>query len=97
MLFDFGSADAQTGQPPIICIDVDETLGTTYSGFIDLVDAEGVGTGVQLFVDDIFDGTPNESGTESLEGPWSLVTPVSPGRHVENLSLGKRFFRLAGE
>jgi hypothetical protein len=65
LLFDFGGADNQTGLPSIVWNNVDEQLGATYSGFIDLVDSEGAATGFQLWIDEIFDETPNLAGTES--------------------------------
>jgi hypothetical protein len=67
MLFDFGGADAQTGQPTIFWNNIDEGLGSTFGGFQGLVDSDGNDTGIQLWVDQPFDETANQAGTDTSD------------------------------
>ena len=63
LLFDFGDAEAQTAPPPVFWSNLTPDQGAIVFGVIDVVNTEGEDTGFDLFVDAVFDASPNTGGS----------------------------------
>ena len=63
LLFDFGGADNQTARPPVFWNNVDAETGSNFFDNIPLTDTEGNDTGIALLIDQLFESSPNTSGT----------------------------------